>query len=137
VIVQVPDFGDRFFTYQVVDAQTDSFYAGRYLPVRVRPHQQKEPRLSCYAASDSAVTAVYRLPTDLCTVFPRAFQDDTPEDKAAIQPLLSQIMSRRLVDTAKGRAGEMTSAGLFTIDGSEGCPACARGNRFSSDYVTS
>jgi len=25
VIVQVPDFGDRFFTYQIVDARTDSF----------------------------------------------------------------------------------------------------------------
>jgi len=38
------------------------------------------------------VTAVYRSPTDLCAIFPRVFQDDTPEDKAAIQPLLSQVI---------------------------------------------
>jgi hypothetical protein len=25
VVVQVPDFGDRFFTYQIVDHRTDSF----------------------------------------------------------------------------------------------------------------
>ena len=24
-IVQVPDFGDRFYVYQIVDARTDSF----------------------------------------------------------------------------------------------------------------
>jgi hypothetical protein len=25
VVVQVPDFGDRFYTYQIVDHRTDSF----------------------------------------------------------------------------------------------------------------
>jgi hypothetical protein len=25
VVVQVPDFGDRFFTYQICDARTDAF----------------------------------------------------------------------------------------------------------------
>jgi hypothetical protein len=31
-------------------------------------------------------------PTDIVAVLPRVFQDDTPEDKAAIQPLLNQIV---------------------------------------------
>jgi hypothetical protein len=34
VIVQVPDFGSRFFTYQIVDHRTDSFASiGRIMPI--------------------------------------------------------------------------------------------------------
>lgn len=91
VVVQVPDFGDRFFTYQICDARTDSFAQigkqygtkpGFYL--LVGPNWKGEP--------PAGITAVFRSPTDLACVFPRAFQDDTPEDKAAIQPILSQIV---------------------------------------------
>jgi hypothetical protein len=38
------------------------------------------------------IVAVFRSPTDLAAVFPRVFQDDTPEDKAAIQKALDQVM---------------------------------------------
>jgi hypothetical protein len=91
VIVQVPDFGDRFFVYQVCDARTDSFAQigkqygtkpGFYL--LVGPNWKGE--------KPAGVTQVFRSPTDLACVLPRAFQDDTPEDKEAIQPLLRQIM---------------------------------------------
>ena len=91
VVVQVPDFGDRFYTYQMTDARTDSFASigkqhhtkpGFYL--LVGPHWK--------GTKPSGINAVYRSPTDLVTVFPRVFQADTPEDKAAIQPLLRQIM---------------------------------------------
>jgi hypothetical protein len=40
----------------------------------------------------AGITAVGRSSTDLAAIFPRVFQDDTPEDKAAIQSLLKQIM---------------------------------------------
>ena len=91
VIVQVPDFGDRFFTYQLTDARTDSFASigkqystkpGFYL--LIGPHWKGNV--------PSGINAVYRSPTDLVAIFPRVFQDDTPEDKLAIQPLLSQVM---------------------------------------------
>lgn len=91
VIVQVPDFGDRFYTYQVVDARTDSFCSigkqhgtkpGFYL--LVGPNWKGDV--------PAGVNAVYRSSTDLAAVFPRTFQDDTPEDKAAVQKLLSQIV---------------------------------------------
>jgi len=91
VIVQVPDFGDRFFTYQICDARTDSFASigkqygtkpGFYL--LVGPNWKGE--------TPAGVNAVFRSSTDLAAVLPRAFQDDTPEDKAAIQPVLRQIM---------------------------------------------
>lgn len=40
----------------------------------------------------SGINSVFRSSADLAAIFPRVFQDDTPEDKAAIQPLLSQVM---------------------------------------------
>jgi hypothetical protein len=91
VIVQVPDFGDRFWTYQIVDARTDSLCSmgkqygtkpGFYLIVG--PNWKGEP--------PAGVTAVYRSSTDLGVIFPRVFQNDTPEDTAAVQRLLSQMM---------------------------------------------
>jgi hypothetical protein len=91
VIVQVPDFGSRFYTYQLVDHRTDSFYSigkqygskpGFYLLVG-RNWNDTVP---------AGITAVGRSSTDLVAIFPRVFQDDTAEDKAAIQSLLKQIM---------------------------------------------
>lgn len=91
VIIQVPDFGDRFWTYQVCDARTDAFCnmgkqngtkPGFYL--LVGPEWKGE--------KPAGVTEVFRSPTDLAVVFPRVFQSDAPEDKAAVQPLLSQIV---------------------------------------------
>ncbi|MGB6662994.1 MAG: DUF1254 domain-containing protein [Xanthobacteraceae bacterium] len=91
VVVQVPDFGARFYTYQLVDHRTDSFYSigkqygtkpGFYL--LVGPNWNGTP--------PAGITAVGRSSTDLAAIFPRVFQDDTPEDKAAIQSLLKQIM---------------------------------------------
>jgi hypothetical protein len=91
VVVQVPDFGDRFFTYQIVDHRTDSFASigkqygtkpGFYL--LVGPHWKGDV--------PPGITATIRSPTDLAAIFPRVFRDDTPEDKAAIRPLLNQIV---------------------------------------------
>jgi hypothetical protein len=91
VVVQVPDFGERFFTYQMADARTDSFASigkqygtkrGHYL--LVGPHWNGNV--------PKGINAVFRSPTDLAVIFPRVFQDDTPEDKAAVQHVLSQVM---------------------------------------------
>lgn len=91
VIVQVPDFGDRFWTYQLCDARTDAFAnmgkqngtkTGFYLLVGPKWKGQKP----------EGVIEVYRSSTDLAVIFPRVFQSDAPEDKAAVQPLLSQIV---------------------------------------------
>src|SRR5262249_33437065 len=85
-----PDFGDRFYTYQIVDARTEAVAAlgkqhgtkpGFYLLVGPNWNGEVPP----------GVNAVIRSPTDLTAIFPRVFQDDIPEDKIAIQPLLSQI----------------------------------------------
>jgi hypothetical protein len=90
VVIQVPDFGERFWVYQIVDLRTDSFVQlgkmynttpGFYL--LVGPDWQGEaPR---------GITKVFRSPTNTGLVGPRIAQDDTPEDKKAVQQPLTQV----------------------------------------------
>lgn len=90
VILQVPDFGERFWMYQLADQRTDSFaqvakiYAskpGFYLIVGPDWQGEKPP----------GVEAVLRSPTPTGVVIPRVFMADTAQDREAIQPLLNQI----------------------------------------------
>jgi hypothetical protein len=91
VVVQVPDFGDRFWVYQIVNLRTDSFvelgkmYAttpGFYL--LVGPGWNGDV--------PKGITKVFRSSTNTGFIAPRMFQDDTPEDKKAIQGVLQQVM---------------------------------------------
>lgn len=91
VVVQVPDFGSRFYTYQLVDHRTDSFYSiGKQYDTKPGFYLLVGPNWN--GTPPAGITAVGRSSTDLAAIFPRVFQDDTPEDKAAIQRLLRQIM---------------------------------------------
>jgi hypothetical protein len=91
VVVQVPDFGDRFFTYQIVDHRTDSFASiGKQYDTKPGFYLLVGPNWS--GNPPAGINAVVRSSTDLAAVFPRVFQDDTPEDKVAIQSVLNQIM---------------------------------------------
>ena len=91
VVVQVPDYGDRFWVYQIVDCRSDSFvqigkmYAttpGFYL--LVGPNWQGEV--------PKGITKVFRSSTNTGFGVPRVFQDDTAEDKKAIQSVLPFVM---------------------------------------------
>jgi len=91
VVIQVPDFGDRFWVYQIVDLRTDSFVQlgkmygttpGFYL--LVGPNWKGDV--------PKGINKVFRSPTNSGIVAPRVFQDDTPEDKRAIQAALTGIM---------------------------------------------
>src|SRR5215475_13502738 len=97
VVVQVPDFGDRFWVYQMVDLRTDSFvelgkmYAttpGFYL--LVGPNWRGDV--------PKGITKVFRSSTNTGFTAPRVFQDDTPEDKKAVQGVLSQVLFYPLSD---------------------------------------
>src|SRR5271155_5507716 len=85
VIVQVPDFGDRFYTYQIIDARTNTF-------AKIGKQYRSKPGFYLLVGPNwkgdtpAGVEAVIRSPTDLTAIFPRLFQDDTPEDKKAVQP---------------------------------------------------
>ena len=91
VVAQVPDFGDRFWVYALYDARTDQFgelgkpygtKPGFYL--LVGPQWQGE--------APAGITGVVRSATSLANAIPRVFQNDTAEDKAAIQPALDRIV---------------------------------------------
>ena len=90
VVVQVPDFGKRFWVYQIVNLRTDSFAdlgamygtkPGFYL--LVGPKWKGEV--------PGGITRVFRAGTNTGFFGPRAYQDDTPEDRRAIQDVISQI----------------------------------------------
>jgi len=90
VVLQVPDFGKRFWVYQVVDSRTDSFVdigamygtkPGFYLLVGPK-WKGKAPK---------GIRKVFRAGTNTGFVITRVFQDDTPEDKEAVQPIIAGI----------------------------------------------
>lgn len=90
VVVQVPDFGNRFWVYQVVDLRTDSF-ADLGAMYGTRP--------GCYllvgpdwkGQVPKGITKIFRSSTNTGMLIPRVFQNDTPEDKKAVQTVLEQI----------------------------------------------
>lgn len=91
VVVQVPDFGNRFWVYQVVNSRTDSFaqlgkvygtMPGFYL--LVGPNWNGEV--------PKGITRVFRSSTNTGNVIPRVFLDDTAQDRNSIQSVLKQIL---------------------------------------------
>ena len=97
VVIQVPDFGNRFWVYQVVDLRTDGVVQlgkmygttpGFYLLVGPNWHGDVP----------KGITKVFRASTNTGFVAPRIFQDDTAEDKKAIQSVLTHVMFYPLSD---------------------------------------
>lgn len=91
VVVQVPDFGERFWVYQIVDLRTDSF-------VQLGKMYATTPGFYLLVAPDwkgdvpKGITKVFRSTSNTGFFAPRMFQDDTPEDKRAIQSVLQQVL---------------------------------------------
>lgn len=91
VVIQVPDFGDRFWVYQIVDLRTDSF-------VQLGKMYRTTPGFYLLVGPGwrgdipKGITKVFRSSTNTGLVGPRVFQDDTAEDKRAIQSVLQQIV---------------------------------------------
>jgi hypothetical protein len=91
VVIQVPDFGDRFWVYQIVDQRTDSF-------VQMGKMYGTKPGFYLLAGPDwkgtlpGGITSVFHSRTNLGVVIPRAFMDDTAEDRKAIQSVLTGIL---------------------------------------------
>lgn len=90
VVIQVPDFGDRFWVYQVCDQRTDGFGSlgkmygstpGFYL--LAGPEWDGTP--------PPGIVDTFRSRTALGVVAPRVFVNDEPADKAAVQALIAGI----------------------------------------------
>lgn len=90
VVVQVPDFGDRFWVYQVVDLRTDSFaQLGKMYGTKPGFYLLVGPNWN--GDVPKGITKVFRSKTGTAFIVPRVFQDDTPKDKAAIQKIINNI----------------------------------------------
>ena len=91
VVIQVPDFGDRFWVYQAVDTRTDGF-------AKLGKMYSTTPGFYLLVGPDwkgevpKGITQVFRASTSSGFVAPRIFMDDTAEDRKAIQSVLQQIM---------------------------------------------
>lgn len=120
VVIQVPDFGNRFFTYQIVDHRTDSFaQIGKQYGTKPGFYLLVGPTWS--GDIPKGINQVFRSSTDLAAVFPRSFQDDTAEDKAAIQALLNQIIVYPLSEfTGTMKTKEWKQAPAFPSPGGSG-----------------
>ena len=91
VVVQVPDFGDRFWVYALYDGRSDQFgQIGKPYDTRPGFYLLAGPRWQ--GTVPSGITQVVRSPTELANAVPRVFLNDTTEDRAAIRSLVNQIV---------------------------------------------
>ena len=91
VVLQIPDFGDRFWIYALYDARTDEFGAlGK--PYGTKPGFYLIAGPGWHGETPAGITAVLRSPTEQGFVLPRVFKEDSADDTKAVQPLLNQIM---------------------------------------------
>jgi hypothetical protein len=90
VIMELPDFGGRYWVMQIMDAYTDVFAA---------PSSRTKSRPGFYllagpewkGAVPPGVVEVIRSPTNLAWYILRIFMNDTSEDRRLIRPLVNQV----------------------------------------------
>jgi hypothetical protein len=91
VVIQVPDFGDRFWVYQICDQRTDGFGSlGKMYGSKPGFYLLAGP--NWHGETPKGIERIFRSTTDLGVVIPRVFVNDDAADKAAAQPLVSQIL---------------------------------------------
>ena len=90
-VIQVPDFGDRFYVYAMYDQRTDEIgRIGQQYGTKPGFYMIVGPSWS--GELPKGITAAIRSSTNLVFVVPRIFKDSTPEDTAAVQPVIDRIV---------------------------------------------
>lgn len=90
VIVQVPDFGDRFWVYEGIALTTDSFLKlGSMYGSKPGFYMIAGP--SWQGTPPDGVVQLFRCPGHTAMLVPRIFQDDTEEDRHAVQALIATL----------------------------------------------
>src|SRR5258706_7537256 len=90
VVVQVPDFGSRFWVYQLADMRTDGF-AGLGKMYGTKPGFYLVAGPDWHGAAPKGIRQVLRATTSMAAVLPRVFMDDTAADRVAVQPVINHI----------------------------------------------
>lgn len=90
-MIQVPDFGDRFYVFALYDERTDEI-AQIGKQYGTKPGFYMIVGLNWKGEVPAGITAVVRSSTGLVFFVPRIFKDATEADTKAVQPVLNQIM---------------------------------------------
>lgn len=90
VIVQLPDFGDRFWVSAAWDQRTDSFaQLGKQYGTKAGFYALVGPDWD--GDLPDGIAGVFRSSTALVAFCPRVFIEDTPDDRAAVIELIKRI----------------------------------------------
>lgn len=90
VVIQVPDFGDRFWVYQVCDQRTDGFASlGKMYGTKPGFYLLAGPNWK--GKTPEGITAVFRSTTAMGVVIPRVFTKDDEADKDEVRQLTKGI----------------------------------------------
>lgn len=97
VVFQVPDFGDRFWVYQLGNQRTDTI-GGVGKMYGTKPGFYMVVGPDWKGQVPAGIQGVFRSDTNTAYIIPRAFLDDTAQDRAAIRPVVNQIMTYPLAE---------------------------------------
>ena len=90
IIIQVPDFGDRFWVFQAVDLRTDSFVQfGSMYHTKPGFYMLVGPDWTGEAPKE--IINVFRSKSATAFIAPRVFQSDSPQDKQIVQSVIAKI----------------------------------------------
>lgn len=97
VIIQVPDFNDRFWVFAIYDARTDQIgHLGK--PYDSQPGFYMIVGPEWNGEKPEGVIDVIRSTTELANIIPRVFMDDTDEDRKVVKSLVNEINAYPLSD---------------------------------------
>ncbi|TNV19572.1 DUF1254 domain-containing protein [Buttiauxella sp. B2] len=117
VVIQVPDFGKRFWVYAIYDARTNQIgNIGK--PYGTKPGFYLLVGPNWKGEKPKGFNGVIRSSTEMANMIPRIQMDDTAEDRTAIQAPIKQVMSYPLSEFT----GKMKSYEYSTIPSIGGKP---------------
>lgn len=97
VVLQLPDFGDRFWIVALYNARTDQFgELGKAYGTKSGFYLLVGPNWD--GVTPEGITEVIQSTTEFCFAGPRIFLNDTKEDREAIKPIVNQINAYPLAD---------------------------------------
>ena len=90
VVLQLPDFGDRFWVVALYDARTDQFgELGKAYGTKAGFYLLVGPNWD--GVTPEGISGVMQSSTEFCFAGPRIFLNNTDEDREAIKPIVNQI----------------------------------------------
>lgn len=91
VVLQVPDFGDRFWVYALYDARSEEFSnLGKQYGTKPGNYLVVGPNWK--GTVPDGITEVIKAPTELVAIGPRVFMDDNDADHEAVKKILQHVV---------------------------------------------